>query len=99
MECLINIKAGLYSPCTSQSNTISIISLDFAGGGGGILEAVFHSHRGVLRVTTPAISEHFLNSQKGFSLVLVLLYHTGMMEKSCVIATFSKFLILIQVVH
>ena len=98
MECLINIKAGLYSPCPSQSNTISIISLDFAGGG-GILEAVFHSHRGVLRVTTPALSEHFLNSQKGFSLVLVLLYHTGMMEKSCVIATFSTFLILIQEVH
>ena len=35
-------------------------------GGGGILEAVFHSHRGVHIVTTPALSEQFLNSQKGF---------------------------------
>ena len=35
-------------------------------GGGGILEVVFHSHRGVHRVTTPVLSEQFLNSQKGF---------------------------------
>ena len=60
---------------------------------------VFHSHRGVHIVTTPALSEQFLNSQKGFSIVLVLLYHTGMMEKSCAIVTFSKFLILIQKIY
>ena len=35
-------------------------------GGGDILEAVFHSRREVHRVTTPALSEQFSNSPKGF---------------------------------
>ena len=36
------------------------------GGGGDIMEAVFHSRREVHRVTPPALSEQFSNSPKGF---------------------------------
>ena len=52
--------------CNIPLGLTSFGLIEMGGGGGDIMEAVFHSRREVHRVTTPALSEQFSNSPKGF---------------------------------